>query len=228
METVEEHLNLREPQRPFHDRANGPRAYGHGPYLRRLGAALHASGSKLGHGEMGEKQPRPFTLLDGMVVIASTAVGFGGIAFLGKVLVDLSAPLTLDLWRLFLASLPMLASWSVACVALRLRQPRPPFHELMLQPGTVACTCALSYLLISSVPLVVLSCMGKNQFLLLATLPFLLGQVGSAVTCVWLVQVLGKRWRPEASWLDRWGRLLGVSWILWTIYASVYVVGMWY
>lgn len=171
---------------------------------------------------MGEKQPRPFTLLDAMVVIASTAVGLAGIAFEVRALVSLDAPLSLEMviWLLVCASPPMLACWSIGWLALRLRQPRPAFPELMVQPGMAACTSALCYLLISSVPLGILASTGRDILFYFATVPYL--QVGTAVISVWLVQALGQRWKPEASWLDRSGRLLGVSWILWT--AGVWVV----
>ena len=36
---------------------------------------------------------------------------------------------------------------------------------------------------------------------------------GIAVAAVWLVLALSGRWRPEKSWIDRLGRMLGVTWI---------------
>ena len=38
--------------------------------------------------------------------------------------------------------------------------------------------------------------------------------VGDAVAGAWLALVFGRRWRPEAGWIDRGGRLLGAYWIL--------------
>ena len=38
--------------------------------------------------------------------------------------------------------------------------------------------------------------------------------VGALVTGVWLAQCLGRRWRPEAGWIDRLGRGLGFAWIV--------------
>lgn len=36
---------------------------------------------------------------------------------------------------------------------------------------------------------------------------------GPAVAAVWVVLAVAGRWRPERSWIDRLGRLLGVLWI---------------
>lgn len=37
---------------------------------------------------------------------------------------------------------------------------------------------------------------------------------GSAVLAVWMVLALSGRWRPESSWVDRLGRLLGATWVV--------------
>ncbi len=39
----------------------------------------------------------------------------------------------------------------------------------------------------------------------------------SVIPITWLLLVLGRRWRPEPGWIDRAGRLLGWSWIVWMI-----------
>lgn len=44
---------------------------------------------------------------------------------------------------------------------------------------------------------------------------------GFTVAVVWLLLALSGRWRPEKSWIDRLGRLLGVVWIAYTIAVSV-------
>jgi hypothetical protein len=37
--------------------------------------------------------------------------------------------------------------------------------------------------------------------------------VGFAVLGGWAVLVLSGRWRPEPSWIDRAGRIIGATWI---------------
>jgi hypothetical protein len=44
---------------------------------------------------------------------------------------------------------------------------------------------------------------------------------GCTVAAIWLLLVLSGRWRPERSWIDRLGRLLGVVWIAVAIAVSV-------
>jgi hypothetical protein len=44
---------------------------------------------------------------------------------------------------------------------------------------------------------------------------------GFTVAAVWLLLALAGRWRPEKSWIDRLGRLLGVVWIACAIAVSV-------
>ena len=44
---------------------------------------------------------------------------------------------------------------------------------------------------------------------------------GFTVAAVWLLLALSGRWRPEKSWIDRLGRLLGVVWIACAIAVSV-------
>lgn len=43
---------------------------------------------------------------------------------------------------------------------------------------------------------------------------------GPAVGAVWLVLASSGRWRPERSWIDRLGRLLGATWIVISLLAA--------
>jgi hypothetical protein len=44
---------------------------------------------------------------------------------------------------------------------------------------------------------------------------------GWTVAAIWLLLALSGRWRPEPSWIDRLGRLLGVVWIACAILVAV-------
>lgn len=46
--------------------------------------------------------------------------------------------------------------------------------------------------------------------------------VGLSISASWMTLLLGRRWRAEASWIDRLGRALGVLWIL----ISILIVGL--
>jgi hypothetical protein len=100
--------------------------------------------------------------------------------------------------------LVFLATWSLALVAARIRRPRPPIGEASLQPGSV-------------VRLVVLLNLWAYLFLAwFQVVPPPRVQVstwGGGVAAAWGLLAITGRWKPEASWLDRFGRALGVCWI---------------
>lgn len=49
-----------------------------------------------------------------------------------------------------------------------------------------------------------------------------MGMIGLAVACGWMLLLVSGRWRPERSWIDRAGRVLGWFWI-----AILPVTGWW-
>jgi hypothetical protein len=91
-------------------------------------------------------QPRRFHVLDGMVLIAATAVGFAiARAYALEVLNNNLAPypvvprILLTIWSFILATLPVPVMWSIAVFLLHLRRPRPRLRLLADRPGFVAC-----------------------------------------------------------------------------------------
>lgn len=42
----------------------------------------------------------------------------------------------------------------------------------------------------------------------------LAASLGPAVLAVWTIQYLSGRWRPQATWIDRAGRALGIFWLV--------------
>ena len=46
---------------------------------------------------------------------------------------------------------------------------------------------------------------------------------GWAVAVSWCTFALTGRWRPEPSWVDRWGRVLGCTWIILAPLASLLI-----
>ncbi len=119
--------------------------------------------------------------------------------------------------------LPCLAAWTGAFLLTRLRGPRPRRRRLVVQPGLVAAVAAVAALGFESILLVgsawadgrfrtigpvALATFGANGTVLLAH------HAGWAVVVAWLTLALIGRWRPERSWVDRWGRGLGCTWIV--------------
>jgi hypothetical protein len=176
-------------------------------------------------------RPRPFRIADGMVLIAALFVAaawdrgrvLGAIGFHFPSSFSFSA-LAFEAAQVVLLWLPFLVVGSLTAFALRLQQPRPDLRRLLQQPGAVACALAtlaivptgstvLSTHFFSGRPLAyawarTVDDLKLENFTVLAVL------VGLAVMVAWIVMKAQGQWRPEASWIDRVGRLLGCGWIL--------------
>jgi hypothetical protein len=188
-------------------------------------------------GLMSPAPLRRLTLLDAMILIAATAIGAQSIHVIWSLLnvSHLASPLDN---RPFLgvlvraphaisAAVPLIAAWTVALPALWICQPCPPFHRLVLQPGMAACTAATLALAISAlyrIAEVAAHAVSLGQPLsfgdrgIWASISLDLIQrpsgVGIAVAAVWSWMILGRRWRPQPTWIDRLGRALGVYWLM--------------
>jgi len=186
---------------------------------------------------------RKFTLFDAMVLIAATAIpllplrlflaAYSGVSsgsYLGQV-VELGLVANALLC-------PMAISLSVALWVLRLRQPRPGLPRVFRQPGMAACTATLVFLsvfLTSTLISLFLSYfagvvnsthmfMHFNFVVWLLIVPLCL--VGISVLAVWIVLWSIGAWRPEPSWIDRAGRVLGIYWVANSvIYSSLFLAG---
>ncbi|WP_165068121.1 hypothetical protein [Paludisphaera rhizosphaerae] len=119
--------------------------------------------------------------------------------------------------------LPCLSTWSGAILVIRLIPPRPRRRRLVGQPGFVAAVVVVVVVLVESALLVGSAKLdgrfgwsspsdaarfAANGFVMLAH------HAGWAVAASWLTLALVGRWRSEAGWIDRLGRVLGVVWIM--------------
>ena len=128
--------------------------------------------------------------------------------------------------------LPVLAAWIGAYLIARLRSPRPRLRRLLAQPGLSAALAVLATLVIEATLLVGSAWVdGRSlrpgpraftQFTINGEI-LLAHHAGWAVAIAWATQALVGRWRPEPSWLDRSGRLLGSIWIALGVLASLLV-----
>ena len=177
--------------------------------------------------------PRRFTLFEGMVLIAATAVGIACSRAMWLALgISTTWPDTWAAWLEFAAIVfgttwPILAVWTVAILFLRLLKPRPRWRRLTRQPGLIAClavTTTLAFLVsvVVGISVVDVIIMGfkrinlsalLNEFaeLLIFVTPILI-QIG--VLCAWTTLAVTGRWRSERSWIDGAGRLIGVAWFV--------------
>ncbi len=183
---------------------------------------------------MNKSLCRKFTIVDAMILVASTAPAFTAwrsrwplgvsrqwiYAESRKSLNELLLLVNLDIYCLSI----FIACLTVACLVLWLRQPRPSLRELARRPGMVACTAAVIVLAIRLInfgcvigirtvdgiyPVRGLSMMDFNV-IEFRGLP---SEMGCAVAASWVIQRISERWHCEPSWLDRTGRILGVFWV---------------
>jgi hypothetical protein len=172
---------------------------------------------------------RKFTLIDVLVLIAALAIAFYPIREYLDYIQDRHFLLSpgrgwtfISIWALgALVSgvlAPLAVSLSLALWVLRLRQPRPNWRRVFRQPGMVACTATVTETAVFLLKAVlseyyVYRSKGFTpplQGFWIARLPW----NGEVVAIAWLVLWLSGSWRPEASWIDRAGRALGVYWII--------------
>ena len=158
---------------------------------------------------MPEQRLRTLTLLDGMALIAATAAGIA---------IDRAAQPGLrvmygDLvWRWAASSSPLVSLWMLTILGLRFLPPRPPLRRLARRPGMVACFIVGVYSIWGCASLVVRALGGPlpPHFDYWSYLASSLGhQVGAVVPVAWLTLAFSGRWRPEPSWYDRAGMVLG-------------------
>jgi hypothetical protein len=115
-------------------------------------------------------------------------------------------------------SVPFLAAWTVAFLAIRVRRPRPALRWCLREPGMVGCCAASVGLLVNALRVLVLAIAyspdpsvdhfrGGNAIKAYAE------QAGFAVIGSWVALALVRRWKPRPCWIDRIGRILGLLWI---------------
>ncbi len=118
---------------------------------------------------------------------------------------------------------PILSTLTITTLLLRLRPPRPKRSRLTRQPGFVVCSAATIGLLASGLLVVSVSAFLPPQWFLhprrglLEMWAFLWSFIGSATGGALACLTLCVGWRPEPSWIDRTGRVLGLLWIIFAL-----------
>jgi hypothetical protein len=142
------------------------------------------------------------------------------------------------LWGCMVLAAPFVMAWTLAILVLRLRRPRDRWNRLVRQPGLVAGLMAvlvLAWRLIGFATMCV-RVIGQPTLwilnvrhgalsgavagwpprnLLFETDHYLdtMATIGVAVASSWMLLLATGRWRPERTWIDRAGRVLGWFWI---------------
>jgi hypothetical protein len=163
---------------------------------------------------------RRFTPADAMVFIAATAIGLGVCVTHAKNLRGPGTPLgPLTIKAYVTLTSFQLLSWSWAIVVARLIRPRPALWRVGRQPGFVACLAVGVFSLTRwcyEIPVWLHLRNKYNQInylvatFIVAPWPSL---VCPAIIVAWLTLALCGSWSPEASWIDRLGRAMGVFWL---------------
>jgi hypothetical protein len=180
---------------------------------------------------------RRFTISDGMILVAALGVGLAWTAKLVPYMFKASpvgggigVPQLAGWEPLFKATIlamPTLMVLTLTMPILRFRGPRPPWRRLAGQPGVTATLAGL---------LTIFACAGLYfgtaavysrpvlpNWRAMLTVEFFVEMVevlmiaapliGLAVASAWASLLWQRRWRCEASWVDRLGRAVGVGWV---------------
>jgi hypothetical protein len=185
--------------------------------------APQSEGKRAGLGTPG----RRFGLLDGMILVVGSAVGFACCRSVIPGSMDPIAGFSALNWTFTAVDavgfLLMLSSFMV--LAMRLRSPRPTIRRVARQPGAAACFAMVAFTTFRLLN-VAYDLVTRNVI----EYPSIESRVyhwlsprsedASTVAIVWMIFAFGRVGRPERSWIDRAGRVVGSCWILWALIGS--------
>ena len=172
---------------------------------------------------MPGESPRRFTVDDAMLFIAALALGtfairstFPDPSILWSKLIRDDPPGYWYSW-LLQVSLSAVTIYLVfltpAMLVARLRKPRPGLRRVGRQPGWIACVIVTVALALDSVRIASRWSQGNGILWIPTLLVDYAQHVGFAVMGGCVVLMVSGRWRSEPGWVDRMGRLLGITWI---------------
>ena len=179
---------------------------------------------------------RSFTLSDAMALVAATAIGLAAARGLHESIWSMTSSsvkagsysaIALEVARWIVIAIPMAWAWTIALLLLGLRASQMGFRERFIRSGSAACGAATIAMAIEMIhmlavltlivtqagtprPLVMREVI--SELFLVIGMPGV-ATSGLAVTIAWVTLAVSGRWQPEASWIDRVGRLMGCGWI---------------
>jgi hypothetical protein len=171
------------------------------------------------------------TMLDGMVLIAATAIGLAA----GRAQVLSRRPGSWWGVDAHTAGVWFALAWSIALIVLQVRPGRRDRRRLWARPGFAACVAVVASLAVILVHEAAL----KRFFAWKRIQPFRLlwsdlfdriyGLFSISAPCcaaaVWAVLALAGRWVPGRDWREHLGLLLGLYWLAWPPLAWIIALG---
>jgi hypothetical protein len=119
---------------------------------------------------------------------------------------------------------PFLVAWSAALLVLRMVRPRPEVRGLFTQPGVTACVVSLAASAIGITARVlknyyrcVMTAWGEIDspfYMLDCAFPIVASYAAFGVVVTWGILGAGRRLDAEPTWIDRFGRAIGVLWVV--------------
>jgi hypothetical protein len=185
---------------------------------KSIGARGCDRGTKLMHADAR----RTFAIRDAIVLIASTCVGF---ALARSWFNGIRSLLYDDSWEsrqlyVFGLPVPILGSWTLAVLAVRLLGPRLRFRRLVVLPGFAACYVALFSMALAGLSYLLHAGKRTSGYMWDSIyLVFLTDQVtvftAPSIASVWLVLYFEGRWcrRSSRDWVELSGISLGLAWL---------------
>jgi hypothetical protein len=175
-------------------------------------------------------QQRRFTLMDGLILVAATAIGLA----LDRASVALFSFRNPPIREWTETCSWVVLSWTCVIGLLGLLPPRLPRRRLFRQPSMAASSAAWTACVLNVcwyIPIGIREWRNGN------TLKYVLkvaldsasdpAVVSIAIAIAWSALMLSGSWRPEPSWLDRFGRALGIIWFGLFVFSSVMHANEW-
>ncbi len=192
---------------------------------------------------------RSFTILDALLLVASTAIGLALCVSFSRVIDPFPMPPMPPppvIQAPALINIPsrrvgeycrymsfFLVVWTPTVLFMRLRKPRPRLRFIGRYCGTSACVAVLAVLFSDTVRVLLnhgaLAARGADSSVAEADGPFeiiknLSGTAGLAIIAAWCVLALIRRLQFDRGWIEMSGLLLATSWIVLPIFEDLLTI----
>jgi hypothetical protein len=169
---------------------------------------------------MAVSGPRRPDLGDALLLISAATAGFGlirGVELLFHGRVTGGGTL-----RDYIAgAVPFLIAVTVASLVMTLRRPRAAGRRTRQLPGLTACVAATLAIAYETTSVLLMHAKHGRAGFLRGLVPgaqslmlqYYLEPVAFCVSGAWLTLAIARRWRPQPTWTDRLGRLVGLLWV---------------